>query len=119
MGPPIERPFGRGEVVIVPFPFSDLSDAKRRPALVVAAPEGDDRILCQITSRTVRDHYAVPIQVGSFQEGGLRVPSNVRPNRIFTADLRLILYTAGCLQEEAHGEVVRRIKSILDAPAHP
>jgi mRNA interferase MazF len=37
-------------VVIVPFPFSDLSESKRRPALVLAVLTGDDLILCQITS---------------------------------------------------------------------
>jgi hypothetical protein len=46
--------FVKGDVVVVPFPFSDLAQAKRRPALVVAELEGDDRILCQITSRHFR-----------------------------------------------------------------
>lgn len=36
--------FVKGDVVVVPFPFSDLSRAKRRPALVVAELEGEDRI---------------------------------------------------------------------------
>lgn len=40
----------KGDVVVVPFPFSDLTQAKWRPALVISALEGDDLILCQITS---------------------------------------------------------------------
>ncbi len=47
--------FVKGDVVIVPFPFSDLTEAKRRPALVVAVLQGNDLILCQITSRLVKD----------------------------------------------------------------
>jgi hypothetical protein len=43
--------FVRGDVVVTPFPYSDLSDSKKRPALVAAALKGDDVILCQITSR--------------------------------------------------------------------
>lgn len=43
--------FVKGDVVVVPFPFSDLTSAKRRPALILAELEGDDRILCQITSQ--------------------------------------------------------------------
>ena len=39
----------KGDVIVVPFPFSDLTQSKRRPALVVAQLEGDDLILCQIT----------------------------------------------------------------------
>jgi hypothetical protein len=42
--------FVKGDVVVTPFPFSDLSDSKRRPALVAAALKGGDVILCQITS---------------------------------------------------------------------
>lgn len=47
--------FVKGDVIVVPFPFSDLTQAKRRPALVLAELEGDDRILCQITSRSLQD----------------------------------------------------------------
>ncbi len=46
--------FVKGDVVVVPFPFSDLTQAKRRPALVIATLAGDDLILCQITSRPDR-----------------------------------------------------------------
>lgn len=53
--------FIKGDVVIVPFPFSDLSQAKRRPALVVAQLAGDDLILCQITSQAQSDSYAIAI----------------------------------------------------------
>jgi hypothetical protein len=64
--------FVKGEVVVVPFPFSDLSGAKRRPALVVAALTGDDVILCQITSQSVADQYAIPISRSDFSTRGLQ-----------------------------------------------
>ena len=51
----------KGDVVVVLFPFSDLSSAKKRPALVLATPDGDDVILCQMTSRLVSDRYAILI----------------------------------------------------------
>ena len=78
--------FVKGDVVVVPFPFSDLTEAKRRPALVLAELDGEDRILCQITSQHFTDRYAVPINEYDFEEGSLRKISNIRPNRIFTAD---------------------------------
>jgi mRNA interferase MazF len=52
----------------VPFPFSDLTEAKRRPALVLAELDGDDRILCQITSQQFRDRYAIPTDESDFEE---------------------------------------------------
>ena len=82
-----------GDVVVVSFPFSDLSATKRRPALVVATPSGDDLILAQITSRSVRDGYAVDVANDDFHTGTLKRPSNARPNKLFTADKSIILYT--------------------------
>ncbi|WP_048144647.1 type II toxin-antitoxin system PemK/MazF family toxin [Methanothrix harundinacea] len=107
--------FVKGDVVVVPFPFSNLAEAKRRPALLVAELEGDDRILCQITSRHFKDRYAVGINDADFEEGSLKKDSNVRPNRLFTADSRIILYRAGHLKAERVGEVVERIINILNS----
>ena len=42
--------FVAGDIVVVPFPFSDLSGNKRRPALIVATLKGDDMILCPLTT---------------------------------------------------------------------
>jgi mRNA interferase MazF len=66
-----------GDVVVVPFPFSDLTEAKRRPALVLAKLDGVDVILCQITSQQFRDRYAIPINESDFEEGYLRKISNI------------------------------------------
>ena len=107
--------FVKGDVVVVPFPFSDLTQAKRRPALIVSTLEGDDVILCQITSKTVSDRYAVTLADDDFASGGLRQLSNIRPNRIFTADQHIILYRAGHLNEEKTEEVINKIIEILNS----
>jgi mRNA interferase MazF len=105
--------FVKGDVVIVPFPFSDLSAAKRRPALVLAALPGDEAILCQITSQSVCDESAVALGEADFQTGGLKKPSNVRPNRLFTADRALILGVAGRIKSAAVRTVVDAVVRIL------
>jgi len=48
--------------VVLNFPFSDLSQAKRRPALILATIRGDDLILCQITSQVRKDEYSIELQ---------------------------------------------------------
>lgn len=53
--------FVKGDIVVLPFPFSDLSSSKKRPALVLANLKGDDIILCQITSQYVKDEYALAL----------------------------------------------------------
>ena len=54
--------FVRGDVVVVPFPFSDLSDQRSRPAFVLANLAGPDIILCQITRKAPEDpSYGVSV----------------------------------------------------------
>jgi len=103
----------KGDVVVVPFPFSDLSQSKRRPALVLAALEGDDFILCQITSQSVRDRYAIELGAEHFADGELRSISNIRPNRLFTLERSIILYKAGHVQQGKLNEVIDGLIQIL------
>lgn len=105
--------FVKGDIVVVPFPFSDLSQAKRRPALVVCSLAGFDLILCQITSRLMKDQYSISLNDADFMEGSLKQPSNVRPNRIFTADSQIILYKIGTLKKSKLGEVIDKIIAII------
>ncbi len=103
----------KGDVVIVPFPFSDLTQAKRRPALVISKLEGDDVILCQITSQAVKDNYAILIDDKDFETGGLKQPSNIRPNRIFIADSHIVLYKIGNLTTDKRNKVIEKVVEII------
>jgi mRNA interferase MazF len=98
--------FVKGEIVIIPFPFSDLSDSKRRPALVLANLIGDDIILCQITSQNKMDNLSISLNLDDFIIGSLPVSSFIRPNRIFTADKNIIVRKVGIITDrklsEAH-----------------
>jgi mRNA interferase MazF len=105
--------FIKGDVVVVPFPFSDLTANKKRPALVVASLIGDDVILCQITSKMVSDTYAIPLTDTDFTTGTLHQESNIRPNRSFTADSHIILRKAGTLTPEKLKEVVAKIMEMI------
>lgn len=105
--------FVSGDVVVVPFPFSDLSATKRRPALVLVDLSGDDVILCQITSQVTRDAYAIPLLDSDFTEGGLRQASFIRPNRLFTADSALILYRAGRISDAKRTEVAAALVALF------
>jgi mRNA interferase MazF len=105
--------FIKGDIVIVPFPFSDLTQTKRRPALVIATLQGNDLILCQITSQSVGDTYSIQLDNIDFNSGGLNQPSNIRPNRLFTADKQIILYNAGQVKHEKLTEVTNKIVEIM------
>jgi mRNA interferase MazF len=105
--------FVKGDIVVVPFPFTDLTQSKRRPALVIATLEGDDLILCQITSQWTKDKYAIVIDEDDFETGSLKQRSHIRPNRIFTADSQIILYRVGHLKKKRIDEVIKKIISII------
>ena len=105
--------FVKGDVVVIPFPFSDLSQSKRRPALVVAPLEGNDAILCQITSQTIKDKYAISIDEADFVSGSLRQAGNIRPNRLFTADNHIILYRIGVIKKDKLTQVIEKLVEII------
>lgn len=107
--------FVKGDVVVVPFPFSDLSSSKKRPALVVAQLTGDDVILCQITTPARADEYSIPLSSVDFDSGGLNHDSHIRPNRLFTADSSIVAYLAGKLLPGKITAVIDRIIEILQA----
>ncbi len=106
--------FVKGDIVVIPFPFSDLTGSKKRPALVITNLKGEDLILCQITSKKVKDEYAVAITEEDFEEGGLRQESNVRPNKIFTAVESIILYKIGKLKREKVKSIIEIIVEIIE-----
>jgi mRNA interferase MazF len=105
----------KGDVVVLNFPFSDLSQTKRRPALVLAALQGDDLILCQITSQAREDGYSVRLEGSDFVGGGLNQSSRIRPNRLFTADSGIVLYRAGQVSSDKLKETIAKLIAILDA----
>lgn len=105
--------FVKGDIVVVNFPFSDLSSSKRRPALVVAYAENGDYLLCQITSRNIKDSWALQLPVEEIIEGELFKSSNIRPNRLFTADQSIILYKAGQITYSMRKKVVDSIIALI------
>jgi mRNA interferase MazF len=109
----VER-FIKGDIVVVPFPFSDLSHSKRRPTLVVQHFNGEDLLLAQITSQNVRDEYGISLQDTDFKEGALKKPSNIRPNKLFTCSKKLILYRIGCLKPSKMREIIQSIKDLIE-----
>lgn len=104
-----------GSVVLVLFPFSDLSQAKLRPALVLAEVGRGDWILCQITSNPYGDVRAIELGTASFVTGSLQVTSYARPGKLFTANRSLMTAQVGQLKTEVFRLVIKAVISILQA----
>jgi len=92
--------FTKGEIVLFPFPYTDLSNRKLRPCLVLSDEMGDDVLLCQITSKKIRkDQYTIEIKKDETRDGSLQINSYIRSNMIFTA---------------SQSQIVKKICSIKD-----
>jgi mRNA interferase MazF len=90
--------FAAGQVIVVPFPFSDLSGKKFRPALILADAGRGDWVLCQITSNSFADPDAIELNESAFTQGGLQRTSYARPSKLFTANDSLFVAQAGVLK---------------------
>jgi mRNA interferase MazF len=101
-----------GQVVLVPFPFSDLAGAKLRPAVVLADAGRDDWVLCQVTSNPYSDPHAIQLVETSFRSGSLQVTSYARPGKLFTANGSLMVSQVGHLKME-------RVRAIVEAVVSP
>ena len=102
-------------IVIVPFPFSDLSGAKLRPALVFAKTSHDDWLLCQITSKAYTDTTAVRLTETELSKGTLNTVSFARPMKLFTASSDLIVKRVAILNPETFRTILSAtIKSLQE-----
>jgi mRNA interferase MazF len=90
-----------GDVILVPFPFTDQSSAKKRPAVIVSCDRYNrkhpDLVVMAITSQTqtalLSDHRVI----NDWQRAGLLKPSVLKPI-IMTIEIKLVLRTMGQLQ---------------------
>lgn len=90
----------KGDIVLVRFPFSDLSKTKLRPALVLTVNKNiDETTLCFISSQNTQsltsNEFAISTLDNEFSQTGLKTDSKVRVTRIITLERKLILRKIG------------------------
>lgn len=102
-----------GSVVLVAFPFSDLSHSKLRPAVVIASAGRDDWILCQVTSNPYADMKAIEIRDADFESGSLQRVSFARPGKLFTSNMSLMKAEVGRLNPSALTRLLDAVIALL------
>ena len=107
------------DVVLVPFPFSDLSSAKVRPAVTLADVGRGDWVMCQITTNPYGDPHAIPLHTADFESGGLLAASYARPGKLFTASSSLIHRTVGTLNDSAFERILNAVIDLLRPGTRP
>ena len=108
------------DIVLMPFPFDDLSSGKLRPALCLTAEIGTLRhvIMAYVTSRVSPDLKPSDVVVADshpdFAETGLDETSTVRLHRLITVRASVIVHHLGSLPVAFHAEVETKIKALFD-----
>jgi mRNA interferase MazF len=105
--------FAAGAVVLIPFPYSDLSRAKLRPAVVLADAGRGDVVLCQLTSNAYADPTAVELTRIDFTAGALRHTSYARPAKLFTLSASLAVRRVGVLGSASRDRIVDAVIDLL------
>ena len=102
-----------GAIVLVQFPFSDLSRTKLRPAVVLADAGRGDYVLCQVTSKAYGDRRAVRLEDADLAKGSLRITSFAHPGKLFTASRDLITAEVATLNPRTLKQVVEAVTDLL------
>ena len=109
--------FERGDLLLVPFPFSDLSATKRRPVLALTAPDAHgDFIALPVTSRPHLEN-TLPLTSADLIDGALPVTSYVRTDRIVTLHAGIVIKAFGRVNKRIVEEAVQRFCTYIGRAA--
>ena len=104
-------------IILMPFPYTDLSSAKKRPALVISSLDfntrNEDVICCLITSNPEDMQHSIKITNKDMEKGYLEFDSKVKPYRLFTINKRLIYKILGKLNLSKSKLVIEEINMII------
>ena len=105
----------KGKLVLIPFPFDDLSGAKVRPAVCLTNPVGPHRhvVLAFMTSRRPTDFLETDIELSPTDVPGLRVPSVLRLHRLITVSTALIKRELGQLPANIQATVDGKLQTLF------
>jgi len=106
--------FKKYDILLVNFPFSDFKNKKIRPALIIKALEGENTILCQITTKKRGiSKYEVQLNKRSCK-GNIKFDSNIYLDMVFTLHESLIVNKIGYIKDESvKKEIEAKIKDIF------
>ena len=119
------KPLQRGDVVLVTFPFTDLSGSKKRPAVVLQTETAQsiDTILAFISSVISKpigkaEIVLTPTQ-RDFATTGLKVPSIIRLDKLATLDRRLVVRKLGALSQRQIQQIDGALLNVLEISLKP
>jgi len=101
--------YNQRDIILMPFPYSDLTGAKLRPAVIISNQnlKGEDKLCCLITSNKSSD--GITLNKRSFEDKELPFESIVKPHRIFSVNERIIKKKISKITKEFHQKIINNI----------
>lgn len=110
-------PFRQGVVILVPFPFSDLSAAKQRPAMIVSIDahnsSSDDVVIYGITSNLKNEPYVVSLEQKDMAQGDIHFKSKIKVDKLFTVNKSIIKRRLGQVKEAILVDVRKELGKLV------
>lgn len=110
--------FSQGDILLIPIPFTDLSSSKKRPVIVISNDQYnslfEDIIVVAVTSNLASVRFSIPINNTDLNEGELKVPSLIRPDKIYTLHKGIAVKKFGRASGKMIGEIKSAITKIID-----
>ena len=106
--------YNQGDIVLIPFPYSDLSESRQRPALIISNElinKTEDRICCLVTRSSRKEDLLIKKE--DFEKGTLPFKSFVRPHRIFTIHQGIIKKKFCTINRSFHDKVIGRLNEYI------
>ena len=104
----------KGTLVLIPFPFTDLSGQKMRPALILhVSAKGENCIAALITSAPQKKVYAWSVPVSISKQNGLLLPSTIKIDSIATLQKKTVIGELGAAESSVMREVDKRLKALF------
>lgn len=105
--------YKQGDIVLVPFPFSNLSSTKIRPVLIISNysynRNSADLIVCGITSNIKPSRFSIIIDQHNLRTGSLKTKSKIKVDAITALEKSIILKSIGTVKQN----VIKKVKDIL------
>lgn len=106
--------YSQGEILFVPFPFTDLSSTKKRPVVVISKNNScSDIITCAITSNLRDTNNSLLIDSSDLEKGRMPLQSLIKSDKIFTLEKSIILKKFGKLKRDKFLELRNKIYSLI------
>lgn len=101
----------KGDIILIPFPFTDLTGNKLRPAVVLIVSDYD-LTLCFITAQ-LQWKESTDIEISPSVNNGIKKPSLIRLSKIATVDRTLALGKLGELSQKETAALNENLRRLL------